>query len=146
MGLWVFAFLKKPQLLSRAERKKLLGRCPPDANAPFRHDYNSAGNLIELEPLKRDSSKLQVSAAALFLCPQQDDTGVVSGRMPAQIGEPFVGCNQPTLFTLDAWPEVIIGYSLPALLRHRRRVVTPSSHQIGNLPGQILIDLNARVH
>jgi hypothetical protein len=66
--------------------------------------------------------------------------------MQSQIGEPFIRRNQPAPFLLNAWPELIIGHSLPALPHNSRNVVTASGDEVGNLPRKILVDLNVRNH
>ena len=110
------------------------------------HNHNGAGKIVELESIKRNSCKLQVRAAALLLRPQQDHSGVSSGRMPAEIGKTLVRRNQPASLILNARPELIVGHSLPALPQNSRRVITPSGHEVGNLPRQVLVDLNVRGH
>ena len=126
--------------------RSFMCRRTADANAPICYYDHCAGHLIELEPLERDSGKLQVRAPALFLRPQQDYTGMGSGRMPTQIGESFVGRNQPALLTLDTRPQIIVVYSTPALRRYRRCIMTPSGHHVGNLPREVLVDFDARTH
>jgi len=117
-----------------------------DANAPIRHHHNSAGEVVELKLVKRNGGKLQVRAAALFRRPQEDYTGVAPRGMQSQIGEPFIRRNQPAPLILNARPKLIVGQSLPALPDDSRHIVTPSGDEVGNLPREILVDLNVRNH
>ena len=66
--------------------------------------------------------------------------------MSAEIGKSLVNRDQPAPLGLNAGPEVIILCSLPALPHYRRCIVSARDCQVGNLPGQILIDLDARTH
>ena len=62
--------------------------------------------------------------------------------MSAQVGKALVSSDQPAPLILNARPQNIVGRSLPALLRYRRRVVSPSDQQVGNLTRQILVHLH----
>jgi hypothetical protein len=112
----------------------------------MRHDHDRTLNLIEIKPLERDCGKLQVGAPALFLGPQQDHTSVASGRMPPQISEPFIRRHEPSPLSLDTGPEVVVGYSLPALPNYSHCVMASRGHQVDSLSGQVFVDLNACTH
>jgi hypothetical protein len=65
--------------------------------------------------------------------------------MSAEIGKSLVGRDQPAPLGLNAGPEVIILCSCQPYPHYRRCIVSARDCQVGSLPGQILIDLDARM-
>ncbi len=71
---------------------------------------------------------------------------MTSRLVSAEIGESLVGRNQPAPLALNARPQNIVTHSLPLLPGYCRRIVTMSDRQVGNLPRQVLVDLDAHTH
>jgi hypothetical protein len=66
--------------------------------------------------------------------------------MSAQIGDALIGGNQPTLLHLDTRPEGIVGQALPTLVQRRHRIMAMRAQHLSDLPGQVLVHLDARAH
>ena len=67
---------------------------------------------------------------------------MLSWRILSEIGESLISRNQPAILILNERPQKIVRRSLPTLSKDGRRVMSARDQQVGNLPGQILVDLN----
>ena len=117
-----------------------------NANAATGYHYQGSPKIMQIQPLKGNPSQLNVASATFFIQAEEQDSGMTSRRIAAQVGKTFIGRDQPSSLFLHERPQFTIWKALPSLHHYCQRIVTSSGKEVGNLSWEVFIDLDSNTH
>lgn len=88
-----------------------------------------------------NTSQFQVPSPALLVQTEEKHSNMTPRWMSAYVSKALIGSCQPTVLSLNLWPEDLVRQTLPSLIQNCRGIVPCFRKEISYLTGQVFVNL-----